>query len=172
MTRRYIKKQGISKNGKRIGRPPKRRFVRRKYKRFASEFERVVSEQLLETGVPFEYETITVEYPKVHTYKPDFILPGGIIIETKGRFTAQDRAKHLAVRNSHPDLDVRFIFMQDNRLYKKAKSKYSDWCRLRGFKYAFKIVPDEWIQEVYNKLGRTFPPPKSRNVGFADKMVT
>ena len=32
------------------------------------------------------------------TYTPDFVLPNGVIIETKGRFVAADRRKHLEIK--------------------------------------------------------------------------
>ena len=42
------------------------------------------------------------------------MLYNGIIIETKGRFTAADRRKHLLVRKQHPHLDIRFVFENSN----------------------------------------------------------
>tara|TARA_S200002703_G_scaffold24130_1_gene20967 strand:+ start:3495 stop:3842 length:348 start_codon:yes stop_codon:yes gene_type:complete len=81
-------------------------------------------------------------------YTPDFLLPNGIIIETKGRFTPADRMKHLAIQKQHPNLDIRFVFSNSNsKLRKGAKTTYADWCEKHGFLYADKDVPQEWIDE-------------------------
>lgn len=94
----------------------------------------------------FEYEPWRIEYqPKPRWYTPDLVLPNGIVIEIKGRLTVFDRTKHLLIKDQWPDLDVRFIFKYDNKLNKKAKSRYSDWCEKHGFLYAFETVPQEWI---------------------------
>ena len=71
--------------------------------RYRSGFEQTLANQLKRSGVAFEYETIKLEYRKVATYTPDFILPNGIIIEAKGVWTVEDRAKHLLVREQHPE---------------------------------------------------------------------
>ena len=57
------------------------------------------------------------------------MLSNGIIIETKGSFTAADRRKHLAIKKQHPKLDIRFVFENSKRkLSKGAKSSYGEWC--------------------------------------------
>ena len=82
------------------------------------------------------------------TYTPDFILPNGIIVESKGRFTADDRRKHLAVKAQHPELDIRFVFTNPNsKLATGAKTSYGQWCDKHGYKYAAKLIPTEWLKE-------------------------
>ncbi|BBO80224.1 hypothetical protein DSCO28_07900 [Desulfosarcina ovata subsp. sediminis] len=102
--------------------------------------------------IPFEYETVKVPFTqpaKKRTYTPDFILlKNGIIIETKGRFTAKDREKHLWIQKQHPDLDIRFVFTNPNgKLYKGSPTSYAQWCKKHGFQYAKGVIPDEWIRE-------------------------
>ena len=58
---------------------------------------------------------------------PDFFLPNGVIIEAKGFFKPSDRRKMLAVKEAHPELDIRFVFMRDNTLSKSSKTTYSMW---------------------------------------------
>jgi len=42
-----------------------------------------------------------------------------IYIETKGRFLAKDRTKHILVQEQYPDIDLRFIFSNSRqKLYK------------------------------------------------------
>ena len=104
---------------------------------------------LKKRGVSFEYETLKIKWTLLDnkTYTPDFILPNGIIIESKGRFVAADRKKHLRVKEQHPDLDIRFVFSNSRtKLNKGAKSTYGDWCDKYGFTYADKRIPDEWLK--------------------------
>ena len=120
---------------------------------YRSGLEDKVSKQLQESGVTFEYETLKIQYEVNETrrYTPDFLLPNGIIIETKGRFVAADRKKHLLIQQQHPDLDIRFVFSNSRaKLSKGAKSTYAEWCEKHGFLYADKEIPQEWLEE--NKL--------------------
>ena len=80
--------------------------------RYRSGFESKLAHQLKRSGVEFKYETLTIEYQKVSTYTPDFILPNGIIVEAKGVWTVEDRTKHLLVRKQHPHLDIRMVFQR------------------------------------------------------------
>lgn len=85
---------------------------------------------------------------EVRKYTPDFVLPNGIIIETKGRFTAADRKKHLLIKEQHPEFDIRFVFSNSRtKLNKGAKSSYGEWCSKHGFLYADKVIPQEWLDE-------------------------
>ena len=79
---------------------------------YRSGLEDRISEQLKSLKVPFKYEEFKIKYEvnEVRTYTPDFELPNGIIIESKGRFVAADRKKHLLVQKQHPELDIRFVF--------------------------------------------------------------
>jgi len=82
------------------------------------------------------------------TYTPDFILSNGLIIEVKGRFTSDDRRKHLAIKKQHPTLDIRFVFESSKRkLSKGAKSTYASWCERHKFMYADRVIPEEWLKE-------------------------
>lgn len=101
-------------------------------------------------GTQFEYEKYKIEWVdyQVRKYTPDFVLDNGIIIETKGRFTSEDRRKHKEIKKQHPHLDIRFVFTDSRqRLYKGAKSSYAEWCARHGFKYADKFVPEDWLKE-------------------------
>ena len=117
---------------------------------YRSGLEISVSKLLKDLNVKFEYETIKIEWEDLayRTYTPDFILHNGIIIETKGMFTASDRRKHIAVKKQHPKLDIRFVFENSRRkLRKGAKSTYAEWCTKHGFTYYDRIIPKEWLKE-------------------------
>lgn len=101
--------------------------------------------------MPFEYEGYKLRYTqpeKPRTYTPDFVLPNGIIIETKGRFVTADRQKHLFIQACHPGLDIRFVFSNPNaRIGKTSKTTYAMWCGRAGFTYAARLVPMPWLDE-------------------------
>jgi hypothetical protein len=113
--------------------------------------ERVAAELERALGKPVPYETTTINYEKpakAARYTPDFILPNGIIVETKGRFVTADRQKHLAVQAQHPHLDIRFVFSNPNaRISKQSATTYAAWCEKHGFKYAKGSVPAAWLTE-------------------------
>lgn len=117
---------------------------------YRSGLELSVSEKLTELKINFIYEGIKIEWEDLayRTYTPDFVLNNGIIIETKGLFTAADRRKHLAIKKQHPSLDIRFVFTNSNsKLRKGAKSTYAEWCIKKGFRYYDRIIPEDWLKE-------------------------
>jgi hypothetical protein len=120
---------------------------------FRSGLEEVVSNQLTTNGIATQYESKDNIIPYIvpatnHKYLPDFKLPNGIIVETKGRFVLSDRKKHLLIKQQHPNLDIRFVFTSSkNKISKASKTTYADWCIKNGFKYADKLIPDSWINE-------------------------
>lgn len=117
---------------------------------FRSGLELEIAKQLQESGVKAEYEKHEIKYTvpaKVHKYTPDFVLPNGVIIETKGRFVLADRQKHIFIKKEWPNLDIRFVFSNSRaKLSKGAKSTYADWCDKHGFMYADKKVPSQWMK--------------------------
>jgi hypothetical protein len=101
------------------------------------------------------YEKLKIEWEdlKYRTYTPDFELDNGIIIETKGLFSAGDRRKHLEIQRQHPKLDIRFVFSNArSKLYKGAKSRYCDWCDQKGFKWAHRVIPEGWLIEKGKRM--------------------
>lgn len=117
---------------------------------YRSGLEHKISIYLKEKKCQYTYESIKIEWEDLayRTYTPDFILYNGIIIETKGRFLAADRRKHLAIKKQHPKLDIRFVFTNSSsKLSKGAKSSYAQWCIRHGFRYYDRIIPEDWLKE-------------------------
>jgi hypothetical protein len=119
---------------------------------FRSGLEDVVARQIEEaTGQPAAYETFKIEYERParkSKYNPDFRLPNGIIIETKGRFEVDDRQKHILIKAQHPDYDIRFVFSNSRSLIRKGSpTSYAMWCNKNGFKFADKRIPESWFDE-------------------------
>tara|TARA_R110000868_G_scaffold118109_4_gene313459 strand:+ start:6537 stop:6938 length:402 start_codon:yes stop_codon:yes gene_type:complete len=131
MTRKVTKRQAAVKNGYRSG------------------LEEVVDSTLKQRNIDGEYEKHKIKYtiPATdHTYTPDFRLPNGIFVETKGRFVVEDRKKHVLIKKQHPELDIRFVFQNSkNKIRKGSPTTYADWCIKHGFIYADKTIPQEWL---------------------------
>jgi hypothetical protein len=121
--------------------------------------ESTLAKQLSSKGIPFSYEEYKLDYliPETsHKYTPDFVLPNGIIIESKGIFDPEDRKKHLYIKEQHPSLDIRFVFTRSKSpLYKGAKSTYADWCAKYGFRFADKLIPEVWLKEPMKSVPPT-----------------
>ena len=116
---------------------------------YRSGLEENVATQLKKLGVTAEYETTKIKYrvEEDRSYTPDFKLPNGIYIETKGRFVAADRKKHLLIKKQRPELDIRFVFTNSKtKLSKTSKTTYGDWCTKHGYMYSDREVPLEWLE--------------------------
>lgn len=133
--------------------------------RMRSKFEQDVAKQLRNKRVDFEYEKWYLDYEQAthgdsfvcntcgskaisrqRWYLPDFVLKDtGLIIEAKGRFTAADRKKMKAVKDNHPDEDIRILFQRNNKIHKNSEKRYTDWCDDNGFPCAVGTIPDDWL---------------------------
>jgi hypothetical protein len=97
-----------------------------------------------------DYETEKLPYTINKTYIPDFVLTfkdgHKIYIEAKGYLRPENRAQLLSVKYHHPDIDLRIVFQQDNKLNKNARMRYSDWATKNGFPFTIGVIPKEWFQ--------------------------
>lgn len=118
---------------------------------FRSGLEERIADNLTSKGVGFLFEELVIPYvkpEKAAKYTPDFVLPNGIIIESKGRFLTEDRQKHLLVQKQHPEHDIRFVFSNSKtKISKRSPTTYGMWCEKNGFAYADKDIPDAWLKE-------------------------
>lgn len=133
---------------KAVKRTKKQRGIAEGYR---SGLEEIVAEQLQDAGVKANYEAFKIPYTvpeSLHRYTPDYELPNGIIVETKGRFVSADRKKHKLIKDQHPDLEIRFVFSNSRtKISKASKTTYAMWCEKYGFKFADRLIPDEWLAE-------------------------
>ena len=121
--------------------------MRRKkvYSKRRNPFEDSVEAQIKFSGSSYKYESIKIPYTIGHDYIPDYVL-NVIIIEAKGEFDREDRAKHIAVREQHPEYDIRFVFYNaNNKINKGSKTTYGQWCDKKGFKWCEKYIPSDWF---------------------------
>ena len=133
---------------------------------YRSKFEERTAAQLKKEKIKFLYEVSAfIYYLKVsgtcnicggtdvqaaHLYTPDFKM-SNLWIETKGKFTSKDRTKMIAVKEQHTKLDVRLLFMANNKLFPKSKTRYLDWAEQHGYKAAVGVIPKEWIKELKSR---------------------
>jgi len=135
-----------------------------------SKFEDKVAEILEREGFRADYEPHKYEYfktvPSGHCtdcgsnkvkqsrwYTPDFYLKDyGIYLETKGRWTATDRAKMRLVLDQHPnDLgngQLVMLFQRNNPI--KKGQRYGDYCDKFGIPWIVIGNLEEWLHERSN----------------------
>ena len=117
---------------------------------FRSNFELTLARSLSDKGIDYEYESQRFTYvPKPRTYTPDFYLTKtDIYVEAKGHLDKGDRMKMLLVKEQHPDLDIRFVFLRaHNKIYKGSKTTYGAWADRHGFEWAEGSIPEEWLKD-------------------------
>jgi len=122
---------------------------------FRSGLEDTVNDMLKENGKSFSYETEKISYiqPETkHNYTPDFVLNktdgNKMYIETKGRWVKTDRLKFDLIFQQYPGIDIRFVFQNPNaKLYKGSKTTYAQYCDKKGWHWAKKEIPEEWLKE-------------------------
>ena len=86
-----------------------------------------------------------IEYPStIGYYKPDWVDEDRkVIIETKGLLTNSDRKKALLIKKYFPEWLIIFVFSRPkNRLSKKSKTTYADWCNQNEI--AWISISDLW----------------------------
>jgi hypothetical protein len=114
---------------------------------FRSGLEEKVADLLVNLGVSYEYESTKVPYVLQCNYTPDFLLPNGVYLETKGQLDADDRRKMKAVKAANPELDIRFVFQSPyNRISKGSRTTYAQWAEKHGFPWcSYLTIPIHWL---------------------------
>ena len=116
---------------------------------FRSRFEYDVYNDNPQLDKALHYETTTLPYTMTLTrkYKPDVLLPNGVVVELKGYFrTADEKHKLLALKAS--GYDVRLLFQSANVKLVGAKAMtHEQWCEKHGFQYAIgSQIPESWLE--------------------------
>ena len=115
-----------------------------------SKLELKFEEILKENKAEYEYEVTVIPY-KVpesnHKYTVDWTLPKGILLETKGYLSDyQERHKYVLLKEQHPDLDLRFVFDNPNKLCGGTKTTHGAWATKYKFPYC-SVKDHETIQQ-------------------------
>ena len=114
---------------------------------FRSRLEEKVADLLVDLDVKYEYESVKVDYTISHLYCPDFVLPNGVHLECKGYWDSADRRKIKAVKQQHPELDLRMVFQSPfNTISKKSKTTYAQYCEKLGILWcSYANIPLKWL---------------------------
>ena len=115
---------------------------------FRSGLEEKVADLDGTTGrIKYEYEPHKVPYEIQFNYTPDFLLPNGVYLECKGFWEPEDRRKIKAVKEQHPDLDLRMVFQSPfNKISKKSKTTYAQWCEKHNIPWtSYSHIPIDWL---------------------------
>lgn len=109
-----------------------------------NKFERRISDELKSLKLKVSYETEKLPYILRRNYIPDFIVKTKagkkIYIEAKGYLRPEHKSKLVAVKQQHPDIDLRIVF------YSMSK-KNSNWAIKHKIPYAIGTVPKDWFDE-------------------------
>lgn len=137
----------------RIGRTKARAALTSSTNKYKSKFEQTVGD-LLGKFAEYEPDKINFTQPaKSRYYLPDFKIGDSTYIESKGKFTSEDRAKHVWIKEQNPNVRIIFLFQNSKvRLSKRSKTTYGEWATKNGFEwYDFKTdgIPWEAIKK-YN----------------------
>jgi hypothetical protein len=113
-----------------------------------SGFERTLATFFKSNKIRAEYEVCEIPYVLERNYRPDFFLRDyGFYIEAKGLLDREAKAKMLAVKKQHPDLDIRFVFYDADKRIPGTKQTHGEWATKNGFIWSSKEVPFEWLQK-------------------------
>ena len=121
-----------------------------------SGLEEDIATSLTNRGAVFTYESLVLEWTpevKVRRYTPDFIITTAsgntIVVESKGRWTREDRMKMKCVVEQHRDVDIRMVFQNPRaKISKSSRTTYAEWCdKHLGIEWAHGDVPTDWILE-------------------------
>jgi hypothetical protein len=116
---------------------------------YRSKAEQFFAEYLETNSIKFEYENFSIPYVITKHYYPDFFISDyNFFVEYKGYFKPSDRGKHLLFKQQHPNIDIRFVFQNArNKINKKSKTTYGDWCDRHGFIWAEGTIPKSWLRK-------------------------
>lgn len=100
----------------------------------------------------YEPEKLAWEPPK-RKYTPDFKVMrkdgSFFFVEYKGYLRPNDKTKMKAIRLQYPDLDLRFVFQNaDKVIYKGSKTTYGMWAERLGYQWAEGTMPEDWLLET------------------------
>lgn len=119
--------------------------------KFRSKFEKHVWDSAKRSRKQMQYEPFPIPYvipASNHNYFPDIVLPNGVIIEIKGKLDVHTCKKMIAVKQSNPHLDIRFVFMNArNKMNKRSKTRYWEWAEKHGFPWSEGTIPLAWWKE-------------------------
>ena len=123
-------------------------------KKRRSKLELKFEEIIKEFDVAYDYEVTKIPYTipeSNHNYTVDWTFINGLLVETKGYLSDhKERYKYVLLKQQHPDLDLRFVFDNPNKLCGGTKQTHAKWAEKYGFKYCSindKEQIESWLKE-------------------------
>lgn len=125
-------------------------MVTKRRSRLEERFEKLIQD----VGVDYEYEVTKIPYvvpESNHKYTVDWSIINGIFIETKGYLSDHaERKKYVLIKEQHPEIDLRFVFDNVNKLCGGTKQTHGAWATKNGFKFCDirdKEQIESWLRE-------------------------
>ena len=113
---------------------------------------------LQDYDITYDYEVTVIPYvvpASNHKYTVDWTLLNGLLIETKGYLSEhRERQKYVLLKEQYPELDLRFVFDNPNKLCGGTKMTHGKWAEKYGFKYCSIKDTDQiqsWVKEKHNE---------------------
>jgi len=113
---------------------------------------------LIANKAEYDYEVTVIPYivpESKHKYTVDWTLLNGVLIETKGYLSDhQERSKYVFLKQQYPDIDLRFVFDNVNKLCGGTKYSHGTWATKHGFTFcSIKDIDTitQWIGETNDK---------------------
>lgn len=123
-------------------------------KKRRSKLELRFEDILKDFEVNYDYEVTKIPYTvpeSKHTYTVDWTLLNGLLIETKGYLSDhRERYKYVLLKEQNPDLDLRFVFDNPNKLCGGTKMTHGAWATKYNFKWCSIKDVDQiqaWVKE-------------------------
>ncbi len=115
---------------------------------YKSWYEADLADELKRLKCKAKYEPVKLKYQLNLNYKPDWVLPNGVILEAKGKLDYETRRKMEAVKKANPKKDIKLIFMKaSNTIRKGSKTTYGDWATQNGFDWSEGfVIPELWLK--------------------------
>lgn len=105
-------------------------MMNQKQPKYKSKYENEVA-QILGSLVKYETDILYYIVPEtIRKYNPDFTFKSKkpIYLETKGKWTPEDRKKHVLLKEQYPDIKIVLLFQDaSKRISKKSKTTYGEW---------------------------------------------
>lgn len=102
----------------------------------------------------YDYEVTKISYTvpeSNHIYTVDWTLINGLLVETKGYLSDhKERYKYVLLKQQYPEMDLRFVFDNPNKLCGGTKMTHAKWAEKYGFPYcSIKDIEQikAWVEE-------------------------
>lgn len=123
-------------------------------KKRRSKLELKFEEIIKDFQAEYDYEVTKISYTvpeSNHIYTVDWTLINGLLVETKGYLSDhKERYKYVLLKQQYPEMDLRFVFDNPNKLCGGTKMTHAKWAEKYGFPYcSIKDIEQikAWVEE-------------------------